>query len=66
MVLQRATTQFPNQLDFDIVYLGVNSAPVITIGTTALTGGTDNSVTATVTTKRPYASNRPLYNPIPL
>jgi hypothetical protein len=55
----------PDQLDFNILLHGVKDPLPITIDATAVTGGIDNVIDATVTIKRAYAADRPYFYGIP-
>ncbi len=61
----RRVTQLPNQLDFNILYHGVDNPPTVTIDTTGVTGGVDNVIDAIFSDKRPYAGDRPYFYGIP-
>lgn len=66
VIYPRATYQFPDQLDFDVIFYGVSAIPEILIETAALTGGADNAITASVTTRRALAYDRPFFPTIPM
>ena len=65
MINIRNVIQLPNQLDFNILYHGVNNPLPVTIDTTAVTGGLDNVIDAIISDKRPYAGDRPYFYGIP-
>lgn len=64
-IISRDIQQMPDQLDFNIIYIGVANPETVTISTTGMTGGSDDTITATVTLKRDYAANKPYFNAIP-
>jgi hypothetical protein len=55
----------PNQIDFDILFIGVKDPLPFTIDTTAVTGGSDNVIEVTITERRAYAADRPYFYGIP-
>jgi hypothetical protein len=64
-ILSRNTQQLPDQLDFNILYIGVSNPEPVTITTTGVTGGSDDTITSTATTKRDFAANKPYFQAIP-
>jgi hypothetical protein len=65
MITTRRVIQLPNQLDFNILYHGVNNPQTITIDTTGVTGGVNNIIDVAITDRRPYAGDRPYFYGIP-
>lgn len=64
-IISREIQQMPDQLDFNILYIGVANPETVTISTIGMTGGSDDSIAATVTTKRDYAADKPYFSAIP-
>jgi hypothetical protein len=65
VTISRSTYQYPDQLDFNIIYNQVISPLPMVIDTTGLTGGADNVFTATITTKRAFGGDRPYFQSVP-
>jgi len=64
-VYSTTSLQFPNQLEFDIVYIGVKSPIAFTFDTSSTTGGTNNIVTGVYSTIVAYSANNPYFWQIP-
>jgi hypothetical protein len=64
-IISRNTQQLPDQFNFNILYFGVPNPLPITIDTSAMTGGTNDTLTVTITTLRNLDSTRPYFTAIP-